>query len=719
MSDKITESQIYLFLADYGKDWKDKADKLDNADGKVSKYEFKKFLGQEWNNWGGVSAENISADVINKFWNKLDTNNTTKANLNILDEKELADMEGSLDAYTALNEFIKDKYNTDFPQTGLDSKYGNNWKWDLSDPLTAAINQCISERKTDSESVQNALNAAYKTAYSLATAQCFVAQYTSGNEVKSLLSGLDYSFEDDMVFQNIVKTVVEGLGDITPGKDGAQAIQAKISALVNDYLATAGIGSGNAANIDYNISRLNDLQKAQLVKLSGSALNDKLSSIDIKDRNGKKIDLSNPKYSEAYNAAKLAFADWYINKGSKLVSPAPNQSLFDAMQADLKNNYQALFEQSGAKSIFQLEAQMIDGYLLLDEGNDFYNKIKEAGATEEQLRDIKNYITLGNPEKDFPEYYKAYNEILDAIKSGDSNYLKANGSIDYEAVDAKLLEVIKIQCGIVEPADEVSRANGVNGWSGSSKVVMPVGTTKSFQVTASLDSDIDLSKVSYSVSSANGGSFSVINSANGKFEYTTPMIAGYDTITVNCMYNGEILSSTTITVEVPEIGAWGVDPSGGHLEVYGAGVPANKSQVITSNFTDLYNNNAIIQLHTGDQDGSWYKYGSSGTVISRLKNLLTMIGTALGKNGSMDQVKLDRAIQTVLQQYSNTDNWFADKSRFSGGRAEYCTGKMQSGEYPSNTIVKQHDDRKNATDKIVYMVSFRALVDAVLDAYNK
>ena len=443
MSEKITESQIYLFLADYGNTWKEDADKLDKEDGKVSKYEFKQFLGSEMNGWNGVDISQLSHSVIDNFFAKIDTNSVGSSNFNILDNKELDDMEGNIRAYQMLSEFINEKYKNDFPTSTLDTKYGNSWKWELSDSLTSVIENAIATKKTDEASLKSALNEAYPQAFSLATAQCCVAQYTDSSEIKSLMKGLDYSFENDKTFQTIIKNYIASLGEVTPGSDGAKDINEKIKSIVNDYLATASLGSGNPENVEelgYNKSKLNDLQKARLGQIASNALSGKLTTIDIKDRNGNKIDLTLAGYSEIFQKATAEFVNWYTTSGYKSVSVTPGQALFQAIEADLSANADKLFENSSAFANFKKEVQMTDSYILLDENKDFYNKLVEAGLNEDQLTKIK--------EQNLPEYKDAYNEILKEILNGNSTYLNSDGSINFNTVDAKLIDILKVKLGI-------------------------------------------------------------------------------------------------------------------------------------------------------------------------------------------------------------------------------------------------------------------------------
>ena len=72
---EVNTTKFYQFLSKYQKDgetWADVADSnYGNDDGTVIKAEFRKFINAEWN---GEENGELSNDLINSFWKKIDTN---------------------------------------------------------------------------------------------------------------------------------------------------------------------------------------------------------------------------------------------------------------------------------------------------------------------------------------------------------------------------------------------------------------------------------------------------------------------------------------------------------------------------------------------------------------------------------------------------------------------------------------------------------------------
>ena len=135
MSNEINTTKFYRFLAGFESKggWESVADSENgNGDGTVIKSEFRKFLNANWN---GEENGELSNDLINSFWKKIDTNTsankisgTKLKNLNALDKKEVENLDKKLEVYVQFDEFVKN--NIKVPAAL--SSYGNQWKSDVT-----------------------------------------------------------------------------------------------------------------------------------------------------------------------------------------------------------------------------------------------------------------------------------------------------------------------------------------------------------------------------------------------------------------------------------------------------------------------------------------------------------------------------------------------------------------------------------------------------------
>ena len=284
------------------------------------------------------------------------------------------------------------------------------------------------------------------------------------------------------------------------------------------------------------------------------------------------------------------------------------------------------------------------------------------------------------------------------------------------------------QAAIIESTNAAPVIYDVNGnIVPDSGATVTVGGTTNLKITPNVTQTDEngntvniTSGITYEAS-ASGSAASVSVDQNGNITITGNDIGNCD-ITVNILYNGAVIGTQKVKLNVKELtkddilqnATW--QRSSEHLEVFG--VSSSGNQVTSYNFAELYNNNAVIQLHTGDTDGDWNQFKAFDLVYGRLSDLLGFILEALNAAG-LDYTRLRAAFDTVRSDFGNTDNWKADKQEIDGAnRAKFCAGKIQSGTYPQDTVVKFHEEKKGKGDKVCYMVSFRGLVDAMLEAYG-
>ncbi len=666
-------SKVYLFLAKQG--GIEAADGYNNGnkDGVVIKSEFRSFMEDNFE-WDGETTDAGKNDLINTFWNTIDTKQSGNIktstgrklkNKNAIDKNELNALNNKIEMYEILNDFLEE---VEVPNSVYDQ---SAWKKSLSDSLASFVEKEI-KNGTKSDALLAKLQAELPAAKARTTADYVAQEY-----IEEVLSDIEnYARGDDKVLKGVIDKYIAEIKKL--GNDNLpteEEIQTKVKELVDAYLSTANIGEGDATTLtSYGYaprdkSPMNDLQKAVL-------LTEALNSVRTDATEKAKYDMSNDGYKAALND--------FIN------------SLNYGDFAKYQGNILEQFKQSTYYTTIQEK---------VDEAN-------LAKVREDAIKYCDSLYKQGN-------LYKA---AVDNIFGSD--YAKAINEMDAETIEstiAQLKEAIAAY-DISEMTDAEKQAllNGladITVLQGENKTVLlnKVGSCNGNIITSE--------RITYTYSGA------VSVDSSGKVTYNTAN-PGTWSGTVNALIDGKIVASKTIIIKVnynnsnlvnnisgtTADSAWGGNTT--NLEVYGCQGVSDSTQLTSSNFSTLYNGGAVIQLYSGGTDGDWDEFGKSSTVTSRLRELTSYIGNIL-KSAGYDSSKLNTAIATVQKKYCNTKNWIAHKDRFEGPRSNYCANKINSGEYPSNTIVKQHDDIKSHKDKVVYMVSFKGLVDAILDEYNK
>ena len=523
MSDKITSSQIFLFLSQQA-NWKEEADT--NKKDPLTKGEMREYLNsEEFKDFAGVKIQDVSAKTFNDFWAALDAN----VNNNRLDEKEL----DRANVQIAIVKHLKNIVSKESLPQGLTDNA--RWQTELLDALNNTVMGSISSIGFDvsveditEEYVSNLIANDLESAKTTAMVQCFIAKYESEYAnlpaIKELKNSDNYLLTDDKDLQKIIKAWIEQ----NTATDATQ-IDAAVKALIEGYLATAGIGSGDVSvlegNSAYKPSRLNELQMAQMKKeakaIFGGSLKDKASNFSIEGVNGA-IDLTGGGYDGIYKKYVDEFLVSYFESGYKNATRADGQSLFDAALNELRTKGMELFKASKAGEKFTTEVQFADNYRFAWEGKDFFKEIVgsgidgvgEDGSIKEgsDLANLKAWLNADAGEGKFPEYYEAYNKILNSIMNPyDNTYRKSDGSINYDKINKELLEIVKVKFGIVTK-------------TGSADSVDSTQTAAATTIDWSGLTDNNYSYSSYIVSYNDGGANSKVNhntqvSANLQYYY--------------------------------------------------------------------------------------------------------------------------------------------------------------------------------------------------------
>ena len=252
-------SRVYLFLAQQG-DWVSKADA--NGDGYIIKTEFVNFMNEEFT-WNG--EETNKDDLINNFWKTVDTKQTDKVkgtklkDKNALNQDEMAAMETKIQMYEVVNNFAS---QIEVPGVIYDTI---SYKQSILEGLAARLSTQFKKGGSEEEYISY-INQIYPSVKALATADYCANQYLE--EVMSDINNdYNYAYGSDTNLKGIIDTYVKSCGAETD----ADTINNEVKELIDGYLATAQIGSGDTSVLaDYGYrptdkSPLNDLQKSVLI----------------------------------------------------------------------------------------------------------------------------------------------------------------------------------------------------------------------------------------------------------------------------------------------------------------------------------------------------------------------------------------------------------------------------------------------------------------------
>ena len=272
---KIDISKAYQFLASFGdvNAWKEQADGCGTngkKDGTVIKSEFRAFMKENFASWNGESntVKEVN-DLVDRFWNKIDTNTSEKKiagtpykDLNGLNNDEVEALGNKLELYVAF-----DTYMSKISAPKVLTTQAMQWKKDVRDSLSVSLEEYIKQGGSK-DGLEAYLERFRPTIENKATANCCAKEYQD-----SLASGIlkdykDFDIRTDEDLQNIINKYLEGVGtDKTP-----EQIQEDIKAILDGYLATAGIGEGKSGILgDYGYSqneneRLNAIQSEKVKK---------------------------------------------------------------------------------------------------------------------------------------------------------------------------------------------------------------------------------------------------------------------------------------------------------------------------------------------------------------------------------------------------------------------------------------------------------------------
>ena len=766
-------SKVYQFLANLG-NWNTVADT--NSDGAVTKSEFREFMEQNFE-WDGETTEEGKNDLINSFWKSIDTKTSGKIagtnlkNKNALDSSEITNMETKIQMYEVMNEFISSEVQC--PSVVSDSA---NWKKSVTEGLSALV-----EKFGKLEGLEEHLAENVETIMNKTTADYCANEYLN-SAMSTIIKDYGYAYASDATLTGLIDEFVNNIPEGTDSLDIQSTVVQIIDAYLATAGMKEDNGfdlSTYGYNADEK-SALNDLQKSVLQKTITDALSTDANYEKYADLYATAIEkfmgtLKNGDFETvkadaagAFNASEAGVAlqntievkglfDFDSNAALKTALEGAGLgesfvSMLDGLMKGEVEVYDKIKEEAATKAQngdfngetgFDINKaiEWITGQIKNNLAEFYGDSLGDASLTE--LKEIYENLEASAMENDNADGVKeAAIKYCNALADKSTKFAETIKMIfgDNYATKINGMKAAEIQTKIDElmaEAEALGDANELSldasSWANigeASTINICQGFTQTFNITPTFkDADGNTKTITTDRISYKSSNTSLVNVDQAGNVTVTGGAEGTFTVTVAVLVDGVEVGKNTLTiVSTEDIPAEAIldkasfsgvsDSSEGHLEVYGCSGVNNDSQMINADFATLYNGNAVIQLHTkSDTDGDWDEFGDAGTVQARLTSLANIIKGAL-VNAGLDQTKLEQAVTTVIGRYNDTANWEAHKDRFDGGRADFCTNKIQNGSYSSDCIVKQHDDIKRKGDKIVYMVSFKGLVDNILEAYN-
>ncbi len=674
-------SRVYQFLANQG-DWVSAADK--NGDGAVVKTEFRNFMEENFE-WDGETTEAGKNDLINSFWNTIDTDQSGKisgTNLkdkNALNKDEIAAMQDRIEMYEILNEFTS---TLSAPSVVQDAA---GWKKSVSEGLGALVETFIKQGGKADELE------AYLEEKSASVEQKATADYCANEYMKKSMGDFikeyGYSYAEDKTLKGIIDSFVKSIPEDYTSDDIYEAVLEIIDA----YTATAGLAG--AENIEllqeygYNASAdspLNDLQKNILKKsletdlakgelkedyeaypeLFATAIENYLSGIKFSDFQGIKSDvISSFKSSDAYksvektvDAQKLFDSSELKSKLTTAISASLAETIaengkymtvYKEIQTDVMNKVsQGEFDNNGTLDkdavldyiVEQVQSRLAEFYpngfgdMSLEELNSMYSKLAEAADnqtdTDKGLEDHRNAAieyckALAEKSAKFEELVK---DVFGDNYASEINKLYPKGD---NGIEGKIKDLMDRATELGD-ANELQLVDSI--WNGNTDIKIGQGNTKTFTIKPAFTDksgntkSITTDRIEFK--SSNESLIKVDNSGNVTVNGN---VLGTFTSTISILVDGVKVGEKTITVTCQQQMDLSTVNSNFESKPLSEHFTGGKTAICLSGFTtwDNAKNNAKSSITN---------------YVNRLVDIL--------KTAGYDATRLQKAATTILNYYT-------------------------------------------------------------------
>ncbi len=768
MSNEMNINKLYQFLAKFevnGNSWINAADGAGNCqvDGHVIKSEFRAFMEENFE-WNG-ETDTQKNDLINTFWKKIDTNTSSQKiagtrlqNLNALDDKEVGNLDKKLETYVQMNEFI----NKNVKAPSVLATTGTQWKTDVVVELSA-----ITE-----EFINNGCNGDINTLLSEklpAIANRLTAEYCAVEYQEVLMDGVladfkDYKVADDSALQSLIQAYVATIDN----NIDANQIKADIRAILDAYIASAGIGNGSEFDIEalgFDKNAINDIQKEVIKKDIKEALADEAKNYEGYENffNEAVEKFINSKMQSDGNFEELK------NCGpefltSKFKTQLDNIVTVEKIYRDIKDDssfYKILIDEFGAtlaKRISQSErdlaiyneivdnvvTKVANGELTMDEVADYViNEIRKnltsfygdslGNLAIEELNTLYDDLAKSaEAEKDNAKSLQLHKDaaikycqaLSDKNKASLTKLIKEIfGTTDFRSA----INSITMRGDLFEKMTELKEkalniAELTCTYSASPKIeTIGLGNTKETTISATINNgniNNTTNDVKFVANVRSGGGSVTIDDL-GNLSITAPTSGSVMKVEVYVTVDGEkvepaltmvinCINTSSADIIADKVTGWGNSKSE-HLEVAGGG--NDGKQVTDIDFKTLYKNDAVITLHNARHD-------EPDTAWNGLSELGNYIVNAL-KTAGLDENTLKIAKENVINQYTQqgVKYYYESKSRSENDRRQNIAHNIQNrdeSEGCRHTVV-----HIKSRSKECYAVSFKDLVDDILAEYNR
>ena len=769
-------SRVYQFLAKQG-NWISAADT--NGDGAIIKTEFRNFMEENFE-WDGETSDAGKNDLINSFWNTIDTEQSGKIsgtklkNKNALDKDELETMGDKIEMYEILNEFTA---SITAPNVVSDTV---NWKKSVSEGLGALIEPYIKNGGTPEE--LEAYLAEQAPAIEQKTTADYCANEYLKQEMGDFMKEYGYSYAEDGTLQNIIDTYIQNI----PADVSFEEIKDTVVNIIDAYLSTAGLKEDNSFDLsEYGYSPadnspLNDLQKSIIKKSLENAL-EEVKNLENYEDNKEIYDNAITEYinsvltdsafgdfeeiknygmtefeaSENYQIATNTIATKDLFDSEELKSAIEREigsSFADRITGLLPGeleSYDKILNDALAKVqngefttasgeldtdkiidwvIDQLQSSMADFYpnglgdMPLNELNTTYDALVKSAKEQEDAAKVKEAAIM-------------YCDALSDKSSALANAVKEIFGSDYKSAIEKLL-TSEIDDKISELKAEAAKIGDISTFTIASfstgiegnNVVLETGASSSFNMSATVmngTQTIDQSRISFSATFATGGISCSINSGTNTLTIQGAQ-AGTYTVEVQVLVDGVPVGETqTVSVTVKQSNTELVNKVTGwngavveHLEALRKADKNNLGNQVTSeNFADLYNSDANVVLHWA-KDSRGNGWGDSG-VQDKIRGRLELLGSAVVSalsTAGLDSTKLNTAVNTVIDRYINQGTKYYKKNK--GDTPANCYNIMKDDRVSTQSYIVNVRDT-NGKDSNIYAIHFKDFVDDILEEYWK
>lgn len=779
---EINTRKFYQFLSNYtngSAEGQGAAGFIDenygNSDGYLVKSEFRKFMNAEWN---GEENGELTNDLINAFWKKIDTNTsaskisgTKLKNNNALDKNEAANLENKLKLYVEFDNYIKDNVEANIP--GDLRTTGSQWVSSVAEELNAKFEEFIAKapKNADGEplGMENFLDQFLPTIANKCTAQYCAVEYQE--ELKDVFADYpEYKVADDATLQKLLDAYIATIGE------DASNIYYDIREIMDAYLATAGLkedASYDLSELGYKEGQLNDLQ----IEVIKQTIKNELAE-EVKNYEG---------YEDYFNTAVQDFINEQIKKGGtfeelKAAATKFQESEFKTKLDNLvtiNTTYKDVVEDSEFYNelVTKFGADLADKIAKNDKYLKFYqdivtdviNKVNNGDMTMDEVQGYMLEQIAKNLDKFFPnglgdmsleELNNMYDQLSAAaeVQEDVDEGLKLHREAAIKYCDAlakkggKLKEALvdafgsdyksainkmypgDIQEVMVELKAKVLEIGDVAGMTETEQNALFTGVQDAYTVEQGSKFTFNVpttGKVGESTITSDRFSFKAsgsltIDEKTGKVTVDSSKVGTYSgTITV--YIDGVKVASKTVNITITaglnsetlsNITTWAGNAPHGVTVMTKPDGNKTGSKISNCSFADLYNNDSVICLGFF-QDDDKYNWGQDGkyTCLTRLTNVGTyVVDTIAASNPHINKSLLTQAMQNVVNRYVSTDPYYS-KQNDGDTPANFYKYMTTNKEQVKNGLVQVKD--ADGDDSNVYGFYFREFVDAIIAEYNK